>query len=146
VMACDVVVAATGSSFSLPEATLGRVANAGGLFRTFERLPRNVALELLLTGGRLDVARAYDLGLVNRISDPGAAVEVALVLARDICGSAPNSVTQVMRAVRTVSTEQDEAGWATTARALANTVDSDDRVEGNAAFLERRPPRWVPEG
>lgn len=143
VLACDLVVAASTASFSLPEASRGRVANAGGLFRTFDRLPRNVAMELLVADGRLGATRAHDLGLVNRLSEPGHVLADALALAREICGAAPGSVAEVLDAAHVLGAAGEIAGWDVTALALARTIDSDDRAEGDRAFAERRPPRWT---
>ena len=145
VLACDLVVAARGASFSLPEATRGRVPNAGGLFRGAGRLPRNVALELMLAGTRLDAERAHALGLVNRLVEPGEALAVALDLALDVCGSAPGSVEAVLAALRALDAEREAAGWRVTGDSVAALRGSAERVEGNAAFHERRPPSWSPD-
>lgn len=144
VMACDFVVAAEPVTFSLPEATRGRVANAGGLFRTFDRLPRNVALELLVAGAHLGAARAHSLGFVNRLCSPGKALSEALVLAGEICGSAPSSIVEVMSAVHTFGAATEIAGWDATGLALMHTLDTEERAEGSRAFFERRRPNWSP--
>lgn len=148
VMACDLVVASTSASFSMPEASRGRVANAGGLFRTFDRLPRNLAIELLLASGQLGATRAYDLGFVNRLAERGSVLAEALLLAREICGSAPGSVVEAMAAVHALAAAGESAGWEATAHALARTIGSEDRAEGDRAFAEKRQPAWVlrPEG
>ncbi len=85
VLACDLVVAARTASFGLPEVKRGLVPTCGGLFRTPRALPLNVAKEMLLTGDRLSPERAYALGLVNVVSEPGEAVAGALALAARIC-------------------------------------------------------------
>ena len=74
VLACDLVVAAKGAYFCLPEATRGRVANAGALFRAGARLPRNLATELLIADACLTAERAFHVGLVNRLVEPGQAL------------------------------------------------------------------------
>lgn len=142
VLSCDLVVASTRAAFSLPEAGRGRVANAGGLFRAPDRLPRNLALELLLTGGQLDATRAYQVGLVNRLTEPGAAVAGAVDLATEICRSSPRAVARVLGARRAVEAAGEEAGWRATGTAVAELRGSADWVEGTAAFREKRPPRW----
>ncbi|MEX5635891.1 enoyl-CoA hydratase-related protein [Parafrankia sp. FMc2] len=151
VLAADLVVAARAAWFALPETTRGRVPAAGGLFRAPDRLPRNVALELMLTAGHLDAERAYQLGLVNRLVDAGPAPEAdevlrsALELALATCVSAPAAVTHLFAGLRSVSESADEVGWRTTQEAMTTLLTSDDRTEGNAAFEERRHPRWVPD-
>lgn len=80
-LCCDLLVASTSAQFALPEVRHGIVATAGGLFRLPRRIPSQIALELALTGSRLPAVRAEALGLVNRLVEPGTAVEAALDLA-----------------------------------------------------------------
>ena len=145
VLACDLVVASHNATFSLPEATRGRVPNAGGLFRGGDRLPRNVALELMVAGASLSAERAYQLGLVNRLVEPGMALAVAARLALDVCGSAPGSVQAVLTALRSLVAEQEAVGWRVTAETLVAVSGSAERAEGKEAFLQRRPPSWSPD-
>lgn len=145
VLAADLVVASRTAWFSLPEGTRGRVPAAGGLFRAPTRLPRNVALELMLTGGRLEAERAHALGLVNRLVEPGAALAQALDLAYAVCASAPASVERLLSALHEVDADAEQVGWTATAAAMGSLMDSADRAEGQAAFVERRTPSWVPE-
>jgi len=81
VLACDLVVASTSARFGLPEVARGILPTCGGLFRSARALPLNIAKELLLTGDQLSPQRAYELGLVNRLTDPGHALTEALALA-----------------------------------------------------------------
>ena len=141
-LACDLVVASTTARFALPETRRGLVASSGGLFRAMRALPLNVARELLLTGAELDVDRAERLGLVNRVTPPGGAVEAALALAREICASSPMGVRETLAALDTQFEDADVRGWQATAAAQEAVLPSVDRVEGIAAFLERRPPQW----
>jgi enoyl-CoA hydratase len=143
VLACDLVVAANDVFFALPETARARVASAGALFRAGTRLPRNLATELLIAGGRLEAERAFALGLVNRLVDPGQVLNGALELASAICGGAPSSVEETMRALRAVDAESELTGWEATAAADARMAGSADRAEGDAAYRERRPPRWA---
>src|SRR5450432_2479405 len=112
VLACDLVVAARDASFGLPEVKRGLVPTCGGLFRAPRALPLNVAKEMLLTGDRLDPERAYALGLVNVLAEPGAAVEAALALADRICAVGPVGVRASLRALEQTVAERDALGWA----------------------------------
>ncbi len=143
VLACDLVVASRAARFGLPEVRIGVVPTCAGLFRGPRALPVNVARELILTGRPLDAARAYDLGMVNMITEPGAAMESALALARDICVNSPVAVQACVAAVNAILAESDPIGWRETERALGTVTASNDAREGVAAFLERRPPRWT---
>ena len=143
VMACDLVVAADDARFGLPEVKRGLVATSGALFRASRVLPLNVAKELLLTGAELSPADAHRLGLVNRITAPGQALDAALDLATAIATNAPIAVQQSLRVVDELTSGDDEAGWAATTEARRVIGASDDAKEGVAAFFERRPPRWT---
>src|SRR5215212_8562898 len=81
VLACDLVVASTRASFGLAEVKRNLVAGAGGLFRLPRAIGRAAAMEVILTGEPLPAQRAYELGLVNRLVEPGQAVDAATKLA-----------------------------------------------------------------
>src|SRR5580698_517309 len=91
-LSCDLVVAADHATFGTPEAKRGLIAGAGGLIRMPKRLPIAVALEMAMTGDPIDAARAYDLGLVNRVVPSGVVVEEAIALADSIAANAPLAV------------------------------------------------------
>jgi len=142
-LACDLVVAARTARFALPESRRGVVASSGALFRAMRALPLNVARELLITGAVLEPERGYQIGFVNRVTDPGQALTVALELADDICASSPVSVAVSLAALAAQHEADDAAGWAATAEAVERVKASDDLREGVSAFFEKRPPRWT---
>jgi enoyl-CoA hydratase len=142
-LACDLVVASRTAQFALPESRRGVIASSGALFRAMRALPLNVAKELLITGAVLDADRGYQLGLVNRVTDPGQALAVALELAGDICASSPVSVSASLSAITEQHDAADTAGWEITARAVERVKASDDISEGVSAFFEKREPRWT---
>lgn len=92
VLACDLVVAARDAVFGLPEVRHGLVAAGGGALRLPARVPRPAALEMLLTGRPVGAERLHQLGLVNRIAEPGAALAAALELATEIAQNPPDAV------------------------------------------------------
>jgi enoyl-CoA hydratase/carnithine racemase len=143
VLACDLVVAARTASFGLPEVKRGLVPTCGGLFRTPRALPLNVAKEMLLTGDRLTPERAYALGFVNVVTEPGGAVSGALALAERICAVGPVGARASLRALDRTVAERDELGWEATVVATQAVRASDDIREGMAAFFEKREPRWT---
>jgi enoyl-CoA hydratase len=143
VLACDLVVAARDASFGLPEVKRGLVPTCGGLFRTPRALPLNVAKEMLLTGDRLDPERAYALGLVNVVAEPGGALDAAFALADRICAVGPVGARASLRALEATVAEQDGRGWEATSVATDAISRSDDMREGVLAFFEKREPRWT---
>ncbi|MEM9608399.1 MAG: enoyl-CoA hydratase-related protein [Actinomycetota bacterium] len=141
-MACDLIVASEDARFGLPEVRRGLVATSAGLFRAPQMLPVNVARELLLTGEPMDAARAERLGIVNRLTSSGGAVEAARTLAEQIVAGAPTSIRQTLAAVNGLVRREDELGWDATESARQIVWASEDREEGVRAFFERRPPDW----
>jgi enoyl-CoA hydratase/carnithine racemase len=143
VLACDLVVAATSARFGLPEVRIGLVPTCAGLFRAPRALPLNVARQLILTGRPIDASRAYEIGFVNVLTDPGRALGQAVGLAQEICSNAPVSVQSCLAAVNSVTGTDDDLGWQHTEQALRSVSSSADAREGVNAFLEKRPPTWT---
>jgi enoyl-CoA hydratase len=142
VLSCDLVVASSNARFGIPEVKRSLVAAAGGLFRLPRALPRNVAMELALTGDPIDAQRAYDLGLVNQLVEPGQALDAALALAERICVNAPLAVRHSRNVVRDAVMADDETAWKLTNKAMAIVMSSEDFAEGPRAFIEKREPQW----
>jgi enoyl-CoA hydratase len=142
VLSCDMVVASTRSSFGLAEVKRNLIAGAGGLYRLPQAIGRNVAMELILTGEPLAAERAHQLGLVNRLVEPGKAYEAALALASQVTAAAPMAVWE-SRAVVLASTYADEATLRKlTNEGFARVMRSEDLKEGLTAFIEKRAPNW----
>jgi enoyl-CoA hydratase/carnithine racemase len=143
VLACDLVVAARTATFGLPEVARGVIATSGALFRAPRGLPLNVARAMLLTGEPLTAERAWSLGLVNELADEGAALDVALDLARRVCANSPTSVRSTLQALQKIVDADDQAGWEATTAGMQRIADSEDLREGMSAFFGRRPPKWT---
>ena len=142
VLACDMVTAGRGARFGIPEAKRGLVAAAGGLLRLPERIPRAVAMELALTGGFLDAPRAYDLGLVNRLTDDGSALAEALELAHAIAANGPLATRASKRVIVESRGWPVEERFARQREIIEPVMTSEDAREGARAFAEKRPPNW----
>ena len=88
-LSCDVMVAAKGARLGIPETGVGLFAGAGALLRLPRQVGYNLAMELALTADPITAERGYELGLVNRLAEPGEAVDVAMELAERIARNAP---------------------------------------------------------
>lgn len=142
-LACDLVVASRTAVFGIPEVKRSLVAAAGGLFRLPRKLPRNIAMELALTG-RLDfpAERAHHFGWVNVLCDEGEALAAAKTLAGQICENAPLAVRESRRIMLAATDQPDEVGWRLSNEGIAKMFGTADFSEGLAAFVEKRSPRW----
>ena len=141
-LACDLIVAAKGARLGIPEVKRSLVAAGGALLRLPRTMPRNVAMELALTGDPIDAERAYALGLVNRLTDPGGALDAAIALAETIAANGPLALAATKR-VMVESTDWRDAEFFERQREIVDPVfDSEDAREGATAFAERRDPVW----
>lgn len=142
-MACDMVVASSTARFALPEVKRGLVASSGALFRAARVLPLNVAKQMLITGHDLSAERAHQLGFVNHITEPGAALAAATELARQISANAPLAVQHSLRVVEHLGSATDDEGWELSADAQRQNMQTNDSREGVQAFFEKRLPSWT---
>lgn len=141
-LACDMVVAGASARFGLPEVKRGLVARAGGLLRLPQRLPRAVALEMVLTGDPLPATRAETLGLVNRVVPDGEALAGALELAHAVAANAPLALAASKRILVESAGWPLEEQWTRQAGIADPVFSSADAQEGARAFAEKRPARW----
>ena len=142
-LACDMIVAARNAQFGLPEVRRGLVPGSGGMLRLPRQIPYHVAMELALTGEPIGAERAYQVGLVNRVSEPGQALHDALQLARRIAGNGPLAV-QAAKHVIAQSGDWPVSEMFDRQRPLiAHIFTSDDAREGATAFAQKRAPKWT---
>ena len=141
-LACDLIVAARGARLGIPEVKRSLVAAGGGLLRLPRMLPRNIAMELALTGDPIEAGRAHELGLVNRLADPGEALSTALELAEAIAGNGPLALAASKR-ILTESLDWPDSEFFARQQAITEPVmASQDAREGATAFAEKRAPVW----
>jgi len=139
-LGCDVVVAAQGARFGLPEVQRGLMPGGGGtLLGT--RIPLALALELVLTGDTIDAGRALQVGLVNAVVAPDEVLPTALALAERIAANGPLAVRAVKELTRLAVF--DPAAVGTRLEHWRPIVfGSEDAREGAVAFVEKRKPNW----
>jgi enoyl-CoA hydratase len=141
-LSCDLIVAARGARLGIPEVKRSLVAAGGALLRLPRALPRGVAMELALTGDPIDAERGYELGLVNRLADPGEALATALELAGSIAANGPLALAATKR-ILTEAVDWPDAEFFQRQGEIAGPVMlSHDAREGATAFAEKRVPVW----
>ncbi|MEM1403208.1 MAG: crotonase/enoyl-CoA hydratase family protein [Pseudomonadota bacterium] len=141
-LACDLIIASVDAFFGLPEVKRGLIAGAGGVMRLPDRIPPNLAMEIILSGEPLGADRAYEVGLVNRLCDSDS-LPTAIDLATSIARNAPLAVAGSKRiAVESRGWSSEEA--MEKQQAIINPIlASHDAREGAAAFAQKRLPIWL---
>jgi enoyl-CoA hydratase len=141
-LACDLIVAARGARLGIPEVKRSLVAAGGGLLRLPRVLPRGIAMELALTGDPITAERGYELGLVNRLAEPGESLAAALELAAQIAPNAPLALAASKRILNESVDWPDAEFWARQGEIVGPVMSSEDAREGATAFAEKRAPVW----
>jgi enoyl-CoA hydratase/carnithine racemase len=141
-LACDIIVACEEAVFALPEARLGLIPGAGGVFRLPRQLPLKIAMGYLLTGRRISAPVAQRLGLVNDVVPAADLDRCVAGWTQDLVRCAPLSLRAIKEAaLRSLDMPLEEAfaarfGWEQRRRA------SRDAIEGPRAFAQKRDPVW----
>lgn len=142
VLSCDLIVASREAKFGLPEVKRGLAAAGGGLLRLPQRMPYHIAMECILTGDMLSAERAHQNGLINRLTEPGAALDAAIELANAVAANGPLSLITSKR-VATESVDWTREEMFDRQAEITNPVfASQDAREGASAFAEKRKPVW----
>jgi enoyl-CoA hydratase len=141
-LATDLVVASREARFGIPEVKRGLVAGGGGLLRLPERIPYQKAMELALTGDSISAEEALGYGLVNRVTEPGGALDGALELAGRIAQNGPLAVAATKAIVVASRDWPNEERFARQRTIMGPVFASDDAREGALAFTEKREPVW----
>jgi enoyl-CoA hydratase len=141
-LACDLIVASREARLGIPEVKRSLVAAAGALRRLPQRVPLNVAMELALTGDPISAERGYEVGLVNRVTEPGGAVGAALELAAAIARNGPLALDATKDVLYRQADWDEEEFWREQGAIVEPVMRSDDAREGATAFSEKRDPVW----
>jgi enoyl-CoA hydratase len=141
-LACDLIVAAKGAKMGIPETKRSLVAAGGALLRLPRRMPYHVVMELALTGDPLSAERFHEFGVVNRIAEPGGAVDAALELAASVAKSAPLALIASKRILQEQFDWSSAEMWERQSAISGPVFASEDAKEGAAAFKEKRDPEW----
>ena len=141
-ISCDMVVAADHATFGIPEAQRGLIAGGGGLIRLPKLVPLAVAYEMALTADPIDAARAYELGLVNRVVPSAQVLDTAIALAERIAKNAPLAVRTSKDVIRRARELTEAESWTLNTESFSMIGRSADALEGAVAFAEKREPNW----
>jgi len=141
-LACDLIVASETAVFGQPEITLGIIPGGGGTQRLARVIGKQRAMELVLTGRRIEAREARELGLVNKVVEADRWLEGAMELARTVAERPPIAARLAKQAVLAAEETALSAGLENERRLYELAMATEDRVEGMQAFLEKREPEF----
>jgi enoyl-CoA hydratase/carnithine racemase len=141
-LACDMIVASESAEFGQPEILLGIIPGGGGTQRLARVLGKQRAMELVLTGRRIDAAEAERLGIVNTVAGRDEWLDAAMELAGVVAARPPLAVRFAKQAVLAADESPLSAGLEQERRLFELAMATEDRVEGMTAFVEKRKPEF----
>ena len=141
-MMCDLIVASETAKFGQPEIGIGIMPGAGGTQRLTRAVGKALAMEVMLADRKLTAAEAAQFGLVNRVYPLDTYLAEAVALAAKIAGQPRISARLTKDAINKAEELALSEGLAYEKRSFYLTFATEDKAEGMAAFLEKRPPQW----
>lgn len=141
-MACDIRIASTKAKMGQPEVNLGLIPGYAGTQRLSRLIGLGNALYLLMTAEMITAQRAYEIGLVQKVSEPETLMEDAMNIAKIIASKGKNAIRQVKYVSYNGLKTSLEEGQNIEAYHFGNLFDTEETKEGIAAFLEKRKPNW----
>ena len=141
-LTCDLIVAARGIKLGIPEAKRGLFAAGGAMLRLPRRVGLGKAMELALTADPIGTEEAFEMGLVDRVAEPGGALAAALELAERIAKNAPLALAFSKKLLREMQGRTEAEFWEFQGRDAGTIFTSEDAREGALAFAQKREPAW----
>jgi enoyl-CoA hydratase/carnithine racemase len=139
-LACDIRIMAMNALMGLTETRLAIIPGAGGTQRLPRLIGRGKAKELIFTGRRVDAHEALQIGLVNQICEQESLLDGCLKMAAMICETGPIAIEQAKYAINYGLETDLHTGLGIESNAYWVTIPTEDRLEGLAAFQEKRKP------
>jgi len=141
-LACDLRVLDPAAQMGLTEVRIGIIPGGGGTVRLARVIGLGRARDLVLTARRIEAEEALQIGLANRIGAAGDSVSAAVALGNEIAANAPVAVAAAKASLEDAWDLSLEAALEREREHYDKALRSEDRLEGLAAFAEKRPPRW----
>lgn len=142
-LACDLMVAARNAVFVMAYSNVALSPDGGASWSLAHALPRQLATELLMCGDRVSAERLHSLGVVNRVAEPGGALEAALKLAEQLNDRAPNVLASIKELVSDAAQHTMNAHLACERDHFVKNLHHPNAGAGIAAFLEKRKAHYL---
>ncbi len=142
-LACDLIVAATNSVFVMAYSSIALSPDGGGSWSLSRLVPRQLATELLMCGERIGAERLHQMGIVNRLTEPGQALQQALTWTAQLNARAPNALTSVKELLAEADTSTLNAQLARERDHFVKNLHHANAGIGIAAFLNKETPKYL---
>jgi enoyl-CoA hydratase/carnithine racemase len=141
-LACDLLVAADNAKFVMSYARVGLTPDGGGSWFLTRALPRALATEILLEAKPIGATRLHELGVVNRVTNPGAALDAAIAWADELGRMAPQALARIKTLIAAAETQPLAEHLDAERDGFVDALHNGNALEGINAFLEKRPPYY----
>jgi enoyl-CoA hydratase/carnithine racemase len=141
-LACDLLVAADNAKFVMSYARVGLTPDGGGSWFLTRALPRALATEILLEAKPIGATRLHELGVVNRVTNPGAALDAAIAWADELGRMAPQALARIKTLIAAAETQTLAEHLDAERDGFVDALHNGNALEGINAFLEKRPPHY----
>ena len=141
-LACDMIVAARNSVFLMAYSNIALSPDGGGSWSLSRSLPRQLAIELLMMGDRIGAERLHQLGVVNRLSEPGQALGTALTMANLLNQKAHNALTSIKELINEADANSLNQQLALERDHFVKNLHHANAGIGISAFLNKEKPRF----
>ena len=141
-LACDILYAGESALFGLPEVTIGTIPGGGGTQRLTRLIGKTRAMEMILTGKKINAKEAENMGIVSGVYPDSEVFNVALETATKISNLSKPIILSATDAVNTAYNTTLDQGLNYERRVFESTFSTEDKHEGMKAFMEKRKPDW----
>jgi enoyl-CoA hydratase/carnithine racemase len=142
-LACDLIVAASNSVFVMAYSSIALSPDGGGSWSLSRLIPRQLATELLMCGERIGAERLHQMGIVNRLTEPGQALQQALAWTAQLNARAPNALASVKELLAEADTSSLNAQLARERDLFVKNLHHANAGIGIAAFLNKETPQYI---
>jgi len=142
-LSCDFIYASENAKMGLPEVNLGLFPGFGGTQRLARLVGKNLAKELIFTGKVISAQEAFQMGIVNKVCEPGSLMEEVTKVAKEIMKKAPVGVELAKQVINKGTDLDITSGLAMEKAAFPLVFATEDQKEGVTAFLEKRAPKFT---
>ena len=141
-LSCHIRIASEDAIFAQPEVKIGLLPGWGGTQRLPRIVGKGIANEIILTGMNISAGRAYEIGLVNKVTKKDDLISNCNEIAEAIIRNSPNAINESIKLINMSSNKDLKSGLEIEAKTFSDLFETDETSEGLTAFVQKRPPKY----